>query len=328
MIRHLVLAFIVVLEWSGAAAAHQASLAILSATEVQDGRFALRWENKPTASEGDDFVIAEPIWPPQCAAEEMILDCGADGLTGQLGFDGLGVRQSAAMIRITALGGASQAVMLTATRPTARLMSLEDAGTLAGQLAIARAYLALGMEHIAVGIDHLLFVFGLMLIAATRWRLVRTITAFTLAHTVTLAAVSFGAITVPEAFVNTMIALSIVFVAVEIMRREAGGTSLTLRRPEIVSFGFGLLHGLGFATALVELGLPAGARAVALAAFNLGVEAGQLAFVALVLASLAAWRNLDAPAPPRPGHWVAYGVGGLASFWFISRLALMFGDIA
>jgi hypothetical protein len=200
-----------------------------------------------------------------------------------------------------------------------------DAAGWAGIAQVFTTYTALGIEHIAIGIDHLLFVLGLMLIAGSGGRMVRTITAFTVAHSVTLTAVSFAWIGVPEAFVNVMIALSIVFVGVEVMSKLAGRTTATLRHPEYVSFGFGLLHGFGFAGALVELGLPEGARIWALAAFNFGVEIGQLLFVLIVLALVWAWREMTAPVPPKLTAMTAYTIGGLAAFWFIDRFLLIFG---
>jgi hydrogenase/urease accessory protein HupE len=307
------------------AAAHQAAMAILEATEIAPGRFALAWENRPTAADGDDVLDFAPVWPPGCASDGALLSCEGD-LAGELGFEGLGSEQSAALIRITRLSGAAQQVLLTPTAPTARLSSLTGAGGLAGAWEIARAYASLGFEHILVGVDHLLFVLGLMLLAATPWSLARTITAFTAAHTVSLAAVSFGVVGVPEEFVNAMIALSIVLVGAEIVHARRGGPpSLARRHPELVAFGFGLLHGLGFADALVELGLPEGARLAALLAFNLGVEAGQLLFVAVVLVLARSWREMRPPVLTRPALPVAYAIGGLAAFWFVDRVALMIG---
>ena len=318
-----ILALLCALAAGAPANAHQTTLSIVEATEVQPGRFMLNWRNRPTSARGDAFVEVGPVWPGHCTLDWPLLDCGERGLQGVVGFEGLGVAQSAAMIRVEPLEGGAQVVTLTPTADTARLTpSLEGAGL----AAIARAYVALGVEHILIGIDHLLFVLGLMWIARGRWALVRTITAFTVAHSVTLAAVSLGWLTVPEAFVNAMIALSIVFVGVEIMRRERGLDSVTLRRPWLVAFGFGLLHGFGFANALVEMGLPDGARLMALAAFNIGVEIGQLAFVALTLALLWAWRRMQAPAPARGGPPVAYAVSGLAAFWFFDRVAILIGN--
>lgn len=308
------------------AAAHQASLAVMAVTELQPGRYALRWENQPTASAGDVFVAVAPIWPDHCIAEKTVLDCGEKGLVGEIGFEGLGVAQSAAMLKIRPLDGAMQVITLSPSSPTARIAPNFDAGSWSGRLDIFGSYTGLGVEHILIGVDHLLFVLGLIWISGARWALVKTISAFTAAHSVTLAAVSFGWIGVPEAFVNAMIALSIVFVGVEIMRKESGGDSLTLRKPWLVAFFFGLLHGFGFANALLELGLPSGAAPLALAAFNVGVEIGQLAFVFLALALAWSWRRMTAPLPRRSAPPAAYVIGGLASFWFIDRVFVLVGS--
>lgn len=310
----------------GAASAHQASLAVMAVTELQPGRYALRWENRPTASEADVFLDVGPVWPDGCVADGAVLDCGEAGLSGMVGFEGLGVAQSAAMLKIRSLGGATQVLMLSPSSPTARIAPSFDPESWSGRIDIAGSYVALGVEHILIGVDHLLFVLGLIWIARDRWSLVKTITAFSVAHSVTLAAVSFGWIGVPEAFVNAMIALSIVFVGVEIMRRERGLDSLTLRKPWLVAFGFGLLHGFGFANALLGLGLPERAAPLALFAFNLGVEIGQLAFVLLALALAWSWRRMTAPLPARSAPPAGYAIGGVAAFWFLDRVVLMLGS--
>lgn len=325
MTRFILLAGLLLATFAGPSRAHQASLAVLSATELQTGRYALQWDNRPTRSDGAGVLTYEPVWPQGCTSDGTLLTCGQGGLAGRVGFEGLGVAQSAAMIKIRPLAGTAQVIMLTPSAPTALIKARFDASSWEGKRQVLRAYGSLGVEHILIGVDHLIFVLGLMWIARGRWRLIKTITAFTLAHSVTLGAVSFGWIGVPEAFVNAMIALSIVFVGVEILRRERGGDSATLRHPEIVAFGFGLLHGFGFANALMELGLPEGAVLLALAAFNIGVELGQLAFVLLVLALAWGWREMTAPLPRRTAPPVAYAIGSIAAFWFIERVTLLFG---
>lgn len=321
------LLFTIAALWCAApiATAHQASLAILSATELTPGRYALRWENRPTFEDLREDRGVAPIWPESCVADGPMLDCGPNRLTGEVGFTGLGATQSAAMVRIRALDGATQVVTLTPGAPVARVTPFFDPDSWTGQREILIAYATLGVEHILIGVDHLMFVLGLMWIAGGRWRLVKTITAFTVAHSITLGAVTFGWIGVPDGFVNAMIALSIVFIGVEILRREAGRDSVTLRAPWLVAFGFGLLHGFGFANALIELGLPERASLTALFAFNLGVEIGQLAFVMLVLAMAWAWRVMTAPLPARSAPPAAYAIGAVASFWFINRAVALLG---
>ena len=192
-------------------------------------------------------------------------------------------------------------------------------------------YGKLGIEHILLGVDHLLFVLSLLLLVSGWGRLVKTITAFTLAHSITLAAATLGFVRVPGPPVEAMIALSIVFVAGEVVRRGRGRTGVAERWPWVVSFAFGLLHGLGFAGALHEIGLPENAIPLALACFNVGVEIGQLLFLAAVIAILAA-REPCAPAdaarePARGAGWAtacAYVIGGVAAFWVVERTLSFF----
>ncbi len=185
----------------------------------------------------------------------------------------------------------------------------------------AKGYFMLGVEHIAFGIDHLLFVLALVLIVRGVGPLVKTITAFTVAHSVTLALATLGVVHVRSAPVEAIVALSIVFVALEILRSRRGDRGLTERAPWLVAGSFGLLHGFGFAGALSQLGLPPGDIPLALLFFNLGVEAGQLAFVVLTLGVIAQLRRLRLPewAPILP----PYAIGSFAMFWVIQRTAAM-----
>lgn len=195
------------------------------------------------------------------------------------------------------------------------------------RLGVAVAYLGLGFEHILEGADHLLFVFALLLLIRDRWRLLGAITAFTVAHSLTLAAAVLGWLIVPAPPVEAVIALSIMFLAAELLRRTAGRDSLFERIPWTVAFVFGLLHGLGFGRALLELGLPERDVPLALLTFNIGVELGQLAFVAVVLAAAALLRRIQPQGilalwqPGAPGTLgLGYAVGGIAAFWFVERV--------
>jgi len=195
------------------------------------------------------------------------------------------------------------------------------------QLEVAATYLPFGIEHILGGIDHLLFVFALMLLIANGWRLIGAITAFTVAHSLTLAAATLDLISLPSPPVEAVIALSIMFLASELLQRRRGQTRLSERYPWAVSFSFGLLHGFGFAGALQEIGLPQGEIPLALLSFNLGVEAGQLGFVVVVLALYWTLKRL-APALiaaiNTPGAHAAtisaYAIGGVSAYWFLDRL--------
>ena len=187
------------------------------------------------------------------------------------------------------------------------------------------AFVLLGVEHILTGPDHLLFVLGLLLLVRDRWMLLKTVSAFTLAHSLTLAAASFGLISLPLPLLNALIALSILFLAPEILRAQRGGTSLTIRHPWIVAFAFGLLHGMGFASGLKSLGLSGTALLAPLVLFNGGVEIGQIAFIALVLALRRAFRLMEItwarPAALAP----TYAIGILGGMWTFQYAALLFG---
>jgi hydrogenase/urease accessory protein HupE len=190
---------------------------------------------------------------------------------------------------------------------------------------VARTYLALGVEHILTGFDHLLFVLALLLIVKSARRIVATVTAFTVAHSLTLAAATLGFVHLPQPPVEAAIALSIAFVAAEIVHGLDGRPGLTARAPWLVAFAFGLLHGLGFAGALAEIGLPQSAIPLALLCFNLGVELGQLAFVVALLACLALARRARIPWPRAARPLPAYAIGALAMFWVIERVAAFAG---
>ena len=189
-------------------------------------------------------------------------------------------------------------------------------------------YLYLGIEHILLGVDHLLFVLGLLLIVRDRWMLVKTVTAFTLAHSITLAVATFGIAQVAPAPLNAAIALSILFLGPEIVRRWRGETSFTIRHPWVVAFAFGLLHGFGFASGLAQLGLPKGEIPLALLLFNVGVEIGQLAFVVVILLLERAFRLLQVRWPMAVQKLPGYAVGTLGAFWTIQRIAILLKGIA
>ena len=242
---------------------------------------------------------------------------------GTIAIDGLAATRTDVLARVEYSSGRTQTVRLTPSQPEFKVM-----GT-AGPAAVVRTYFKLGVEHILLGFDHLLFVLALLFLVAGWRRLVATITAFTMAHSLTLAAATFGWVQVPQAPVEAFIALSIMFVAVEILHRQKGKAGIATRKPWIVAFIFGLLHGLGFAGALREVGLPDDAIPLALAFFNVGVEAGQLLFVATVFllfqlfgqlmnrhGAIAEHPSLPGAAVSRPASYV---IGTLAAFWLIER---------
>lgn len=238
---------------------------------------------------------------------------GFEGRT--IAIDGLAGSGAEVLARVERADGTAQVVRLMPSSTT----FVVEAST--GKLEVARTYVLLGVEHILLGVDHLLFVLALLIIVQGGRRIVLTVTAFTLAHSITLVAATLGWLALPGAPVEAAIALSIAFLAREIAMAWRGHAGLTERMPWLVAFVFGLLHGLGFAGALAEIGLPKNAIPVALLCFNVGVELGQLLFVAAILglawtarARLARWRAMLRWIPP-------YAIGAVASFWMIERIA-------
>jgi hydrogenase/urease accessory protein HupE len=217
--------------------------------------------------------------------------------------------------RVERLDGSSQVERLEAGAPQFEVRAS------AGTSEIAWSYTVLGVEHILSGIDHLLFVFALLLVVSGGKRIVATVTAFTVAHSITLVAATLGWVSVPGPPVEAIIALSIVFVAAEVLRAERGKPGLTARAPWIVAFSFGLLHGFGFAGALAETGLPQTAIPVALLMFNVGVELGQLIFVASVIAIGALSRYILTTRPVWTIPAAGYAIGAVAAFWTLERVA-------
>jgi hydrogenase/urease accessory protein HupE len=250
------------------------------------------------------------------------------GLVGQaVSIDGLSATSTDVLVRVESLAGAIQTERLSPTRTAFVVQAAPGAGE------VAATYLRLGVEHILFGFDHLLFVLALVILVGEWRRVAVTVTAFTIAHSITLAAATLGFVNVPGPPVEATIALSIVLVAVEILNARHGKPSLTTRLPWLVAFSFGLLHGFGFAGALAEVGLPQHAIPVALLFFNLGVEVGQLVFVAAVLSSLWLLRHaalqllglaLIQRIFARLDNIVAYAIGIVAAYWLVERTAAFF----
>ena len=188
---------------------------------------------------------------------------------------------------------------------------------------LVRAHMDLRDAIELLGADHLLFVLGLLLIVSSRWMLVKTITSFTVAHSVTLAVATLGWASAPLPPLNAAIALSILFLGPEIVRTWRGESSFTIRHPWVVAFAFGLLHGFGFASGLAAMGLPRAEIPVALLLFNLGVELGQLAFVLLVVLLERSFRVLEVRWPRLVQRLPGYAVGTLGAFWTIQRTLIL-----
>lgn len=326
---------ILVLAWAVAlpALAHRLSPAYLGLTETEPGRYDVEWKVSVPGGLAD---VLEPAFPGECRVDGRVrtslvgdarLQHGTivcdGGIAGRkIAVRGLDATETDVLVRIAFADGTSYTHRLVPSSPDVRVPERGGIGD------VASTYLVLGIEHILLGIDHLLFVLALLLIVRGVKRLVATITAFTIAHSITLGAATLGITNVPSAPVEATIALSILFLATELARRgpaDAGAPEdLTTRFPWLVAFSFGLLHGFGFAGALAEVGLPQHAIPVALLFFNVGVELGQLVFVAAVLALGWAWRRAALPVPAAWARATAYVIGTISAFWAIERTAAVF----
>ncbi len=300
------------------ASAHETSLGVLELREVRQGAYMGRWTMEPAFG----TARIDLRLPRQCFVQLPQVLCGKQGLVGPITVGNLGANMSAVMIRILPMTGEPHSYTLTSANPVATVMAA-GAPTLGTWLDLAPTYINYGIDHILLGADHLLFVLGLIWIVRGGWRLAKTITAFTIGHSLALAAAAFGLIGVAERPLNACIALSIVFVAVEMVKDLRGQPGLTARYPWAVAGAFGLVHGIGFASALANLGLERNLLPPALLFFNIGVEIGQLGFVLLVLALIAAHRRLGAVLPAWGAVLPAYAIGTVSSFWFLGRLLRM-----
>jgi hypothetical protein len=320
--------------------AHEVRPGYLELRELEDVAYDVLWK---VPAKGERRLALYVRMPETCRETEPAarLVGGAHverwrascegGLFGRsVAIEGLPATRTDVLARVERVDGTSLTVRLTPEEPSFTVTATASAA------AVAWTYGELGVEHILLGLDHLLFVLALLFLVGSGRRLVGTVTAFTAAHSLTLAAATLGWVHVPQAPVEAAIALSIVFVAAEVLHGRQGRPGLAARKPWTVAFAFGLLHGLGFAGALRDVGLPEHAIPLALAFFNIGVEVGQLVFVAAVFALFGLARRpierlqegagADAWAvarlAARPG---AYGIGVLASFWLIERTVRFWG---
>ncbi len=307
----------------GSGAAHSLTVSVLTLKEVGAGEFVVSWSDlqgvlDPNAA----HLLLRPVFPAHCSYQPPRLQCGARGLSGRLGFGGLGELSSAAIMQIEHSRQPRQSFTFNASRPQIELAPRAPRDVFAA----LRAFVELGVEHIWLGWDHLAFVLGLLWLISDTRSLLYTITAFTIGHSITLISAALGYAALPVLPTEAVIALSIAFVAAEALRRDAGRPGVASRAPWLVAGAFGLLHGLGFANALAELNLTRAELPLALLGFNLGVELGQLVFVVLALALgrglLRFARSPSAALKPL----VPYALGGLAMFWLIRRVAL-FGAV-
>lgn len=311
--------------------AHESRPGVLNIVEKEPGWFEVTWKMPIMA---EDQVDIRPIFPdsmspygppsnhnvPGALVQYSTFQVKDGDLAGEtITIDGLSTTQIDVMVRINFADGTSYSTIL---RPANTSYVIPSPGTRAE---IAWVYLRLGVEHILQGVDHLLFVLGLLLIVGSRGMLLKTITAFTIAHSITLGIATLGYASAPGPPLNAAIALSILFLGPEIVRVWRGQTSFTIRHPWVVAFAFGLLHGFGFASGLSTAGLPSAEIPVALLLFNVGVEIGQLFFVAVILLLERSFHILKVRWPRWVEAMPAYTVGGLGAFWTIQRVAIMFG---
>ena len=307
---------------SASVQAHRFAPSSLQFTETENARVEMLWK---TPLQTTSNIPIRPQLPAGCAVEESsepvvegtgfvqrwLLSCDQGGLVGKaLAIEGLPENQASALVIYHYNDGRSWQTVLNTEKPSDVVPS---APTAAGVLG---SYIVLGAEHIWAGPDHLLFVLGLVLLVVGFRSLLVTVTSFTVGHSVTLALVTLGVFDYPVALVEFLIALSIFVLALEINAEHKGWFA---RFPWVVASGFGLLHGMGFAGALSEVGLPQGQVPLALLSFNIGIELGQIAFIALILALGAGFRRIWSTGAPRATAVAIYFMGGMAAMWCIER---------
>jgi hydrogenase/urease accessory protein HupE len=307
--------------------AHEVRPGYLELRETVPGVFATTWK---VSARGEFRLAIEPAFPEFChpmgepfvsQADGAFIERGRIRCERSLASDrilirGLPATQTDVLVRIEMIDGAVETERLTPSHPDFVVVAKPS------RLMILSTYSQLGVEHILTGIDHLLFVLCFVLLVPDIRRLLLTVTAFTVAHSITLAAATLGIVRVPAAPVEATIALSIVFLASELLRDPAKRSDVSQNYPWLIAFCFGLLHGLGFAGALAEIGLPYGEIPLALFAFNVGVEFGQLAFIAAVLSTIYLARIFLSRTPSWAPRVADYAIGCTASYWVYARLAV------
>jgi hydrogenase/urease accessory protein HupE len=321
-----VLLFVCPAAWS-----HEARPAYLELKETAPNQFSVLWRTPVLAGmrlpimlrlPDDVKNLKEPTVEELADSflERRWIDAGKGGLAGKrIEFPGLQATITDVLVRVEMLDGRKSTTIVHASQPWVDIPASQT------WMGVVGSYILQGIRHILFGADHMLFVLGLLLIVKDRWMLLKTVTAFTVAHSITLAIATLGYAEVPIVPLNAAIALSILFLGPEIVRCWRGETSFTIRHPWVVAFAFGLLHGFGFASALTSAGLPHHDLPIALVSFNIGVEIGQLGFIALILALERAFRVLEVRWPRWAEALPGYTVGGLGAFWTIQRMAILLG---
>ena len=313
-----------------AALAHESQPGLLELHQLGPARYEVIWRapvyyGKPHPARlelpQDWVTIAEPTVRQlsDSALHRRVVDVAGGSIDGAvIRLPGLEATITDVFLRVSRLDGTEASQVVRPTRPYAKLRGERPWYAASGE------YVVLGFNHILMGIDHLLFVLGLLIIVRSRRMLIETITAFTVAHSITLAIATLGYANVPGPPLNAVIALSILFLGPEIVRAWRGQTSFTLRHPWIVAFGFGLFHGFGFASGLSTVGMPKAEIPLALLMFNVGVELGQLVFVILMLLVYQSLRALEFRWPRWMELAPGYAIGSLGAYWTLERAAMMF----
>lgn len=299
--------------------------AYIEMTEQAPGQWSLLWKASTNSRLGQ---TGEMVLPDNCRTSgeprreyagsniltRLALRCDGSVQGKRIGLKGLELSTTDALVRIAPLGSAMQTLRLTPDQPAATVARPSVISN------VAATYTILGIEHILLGFDHLFFVLALVLLLKGGWLVAKTVTAFTVAHSITLVGSTLGLLSLPPQPVEAVIALSIIFLAVEVVKSRPDDIRLSEQFPWIVAFLFGLLHGFGFAGALAEIGLPEGDVPLALLTFNVGVEIGQLVIVAVALAVLHGLRQFRSQWLHPVKSAMSYGIGIIATYWFIERM--------
>jgi hydrogenase/urease accessory protein HupE len=309
--------------------AHESRPLYLEIKETAPNHFSVLWRTPTMAGMRLPVVLQLPKdvqddRPPiqqdltDSQIERRFINAGPVGLAGKrIEFVGLQGTIADVLVRVEMLDGRKFTTIVRSSQPWVQIEATQSTWAVAG------TFIVQGIRHILFGADHMLFVLGLLLIVKGRWMLLKTVTAFTVAHSITLAIATLGYAEVPVVPLNAAIALSILFLGPEIVRCWRGETSFTIRHPWVVAFAFGLLHGFGFASALTSAGLPRHDLPLALFTFNIGVEIGQLSFVALILLLERSFQILQVRWPRWTQAVPGYTVGSLGAFWTVQRIAIL-----
>jgi len=310
--------------------AHPLAPSLLEIAEVSPHHAEVKWKVPLQGVPGNTL---RPQLPPHCAQSGVIeiqrkstalirhweVYCDSPLVGSTINISGIAESKANVILRISLHDGRKLSAVLTSDNSSFVIPERDS------PLGVSWSYLNFGFEHILTGLDHLLFILGLMLLVSNRRQLLLTITAFTIGHSITLSLAVLGIVNIPQAPVEALIAFSIFILAVELSRDQKASPTLMHRYPWAMAISFGLLHGLGFAGALSEIGLPVGEIPIALFTFNMGIEIGQLLFILIILAVQGMLNYVALPLPARSVLIPVYLIGTLSAFWFVERVSGIFG---